>query len=136
RQGATEVSLEELQASSDVVSLHVDARSENDGFVGRAFLGRLKRDVIIINTSRGRVADPEALAGFLRDNPEALALLDVHAHEPFDETYPLLHCPNAFLSPHIAAATRLANERMSWVVEDVWRVLCGQAPTHAAEGQK
>lgn len=136
RHGATESTLDEMRRCCDVITIHVDARPENQGLIGREWLSRLKKDVILINTSRGQVIDPEAMAEFLTDHPGASALLDVHVQEPFDDRYPLLRCPNARLSPHLAAATRLANERMSWVVEDVWRVLCGQSPMHAAESRK
>ena len=69
-------------------------------------LGRLKSDAIILNTSRGFVIDETALAAWLESNPAALAILDVHAHEPFTDEDPLLGLPNAHLAPHRPVAPR------------------------------
>ncbi len=132
RAGAEPVSLPTLLSSSDILSVHIDARPSNDDFINAAALGQLRPDVLLLNTSRGSVIDAPALAAFLKAHPAARAMLDVHPQEPFDAAYTLLGLPNAFLSPHIAAATELANRKMSWVVEDVWRVLSGAAPHHAA----
>lgn len=136
RCGAIEVDPQTLFREADVLTIHVDARPSNDGLIGQQILSLLKPDVLLINTSRGRVIDAGALAGFLKAHPQAKAMLDVHPQEPFGGDYPLMGIPNSFLSPHIAAATQLANRNMSWVVEDVWRVLSGTAPLHAATSSK
>ena len=78
------------------------------------------------------MVDHPALAAFLRANPAAAALLDVHEPEPFTAESPLLGLANAHLSPHLAAATALAHGNMSWVVRDVWRVLSGAPPEFPA----
>jgi phosphoglycerate dehydrogenase-like enzyme len=123
RHDARPVSLDELRRKSDVISVHVDPREANRGLVGADFLAGVRENVVIVNTSRGMVIDEPALAAFLRRNPRAAALLDVHAHEPIPPGSPLWNLPNAHLSPHIAAATRSAHEAMSWVVREVWEVL-------------
>jgi phosphoglycerate dehydrogenase-like enzyme len=128
RAGAQPVALDDLLARSDVVSLHVDARPGNRHLIGAAQLARCRPDCIIVNTSRGFVVDAAALAAFLRAHPSASAILDVHEPEPFGPDYPLLGLPNAHLAPHIGAATATANRNMSWVVRDLWRVLCGEEP--------
>jgi phosphoglycerate dehydrogenase-like enzyme len=128
RAGAEPVAFAELLAQSDIVSLHVDVRPGNRHLIGAAQLGACKPDCIIVNTSRGFVVDAAALAAFLRVNPAASAILDVHEPEPFGHDYPLLGLPNAHLSPHIGAATATANRNMSWVVRDLWRVLSGEEP--------
>ena len=132
RFGAEPVALATLLVEADVFSVHIDPRPANDDFIGAELLRAMKRDVTFINTSRGRVVDSAALAAFLREHPQSRALIDVHEPEPFLSSYPLLGLPNAYLSAHIAAATKLAQTNMSWVVRDVWRVLSGQAPEHAA----
>lgn len=132
RCGAESLSQEALCAESDVISIHVDNRSTNRHLVNEHLLSLCRRDVIIVNAARGFIVDATALAGFLRQNPRARALLDVHDPEPFRENHPLLGLPNAHLSPHIAAATAEAHENMSAVVQDVWRVLNGEAPAHEA----
>lgn len=126
RHGAEPVSREELCARADVLSIHVDPRPGNRGVVNTDALGRCKSDVLVINTSRGFVVDNLALADFMIAHPGAQALLDVHEPEPFDGTYPLLEIENVHLSPHIASSTDAAQENMSWVVRDVWRVLSGE----------
>ena len=132
RQGAKPTSLEELLRTSDVVSVHVDARSSNRGFLNAAKLTMLCADVIVINTSRGFVVDATALADFLNTNPSATALMDVHDPEPFGGSYPLLRCANAHLYPHLGAATAAAHAAMSWVVRDVWQVVRGERPAWPA----
>jgi len=132
RNGARPVSRDELLASADVLTIHVDGRAGNRGLVTAEWLGRMKRDVTIVNTSRGFVVEAAALAAFLRGNPGARAILDVHEPEPFGEEYPLLGLPNAYLAAHLAACTRAAQENMSSVVRDVWRVLAGEAAEFSA----
>lgn len=132
RNGARPVSRDELLASADVLTIHVDGRAGNRGLVTAEWLERMKRDVTIVNTSRGFVVEAAALAAFLRGNPGARAILDVHEPEPFGEEYPLLGLPNAYLAAHLAACTRAAQENMSSVVRDVWRVLAGEAAGFSA----
>lgn len=135
RHGCEPVSLEELQATSQVLTVHIDWREGNHHFVDAAFLRGLRPDCIVVNTSRGLAIDPQALADWLGANPKARALLDVHdPHEPLDTGYPLLGVPNAHLAPHIAAATGPARLNMSWVVQDVVAVLEGREPVHRAPG--
>lgn len=133
RHSCQPVSLEELQRTSRVLTIHIDWRDGNHHFVNAEFLSHLKPEAIIVNTSRGLAIDPNALADWLRANPKARALLDVHdPHEPLDAGYPLLGLPNAHLAPHIAAATAPARLNMSWVVRDVVAVLEGRTPEHPA----
>ncbi|MCG3123542.1 MAG: (S)-sulfolactate dehydrogenase [Phycisphaerales bacterium] len=136
RQGATCVDQHTLLTTSDVVTVHVDARPSNDGLLGDDLLRKLKPDAILVNTSRGPVVVAAALARLLHERPGMTALLDVHDPEPIGPDYPLLACSNALLTPHIGAATELANQKMSWVVEDVWRVLSGQKPIYSATLRK
>jgi len=134
RRGADAVSMDTLLAESDVLTIHVDGRDANRGLIDHGMLARLKSDAIVINTSRGFVIDETALAAWLRDNPAALAILDVHATEPFTDADPLLGLPNAHLAPHLASRTTTAMANMSWVVKDVWQVLQGDPPRHPAPG--
>lgn len=128
RAGAESVSRNDLFKHADVLSLHVDARPENKLIIGGRELGMCKRDVVLVNTSRGFIMDNAALRSFLLANPGATALLDVHEPEPITTDYPLLGVANAHISPHIGAATASANRNMSWVVRDLWKVLSGDEP--------
>ena len=129
RHGAEPVGLDTLLARADVLSIHIDSRPGNRHFFDAARLGGLNNAVLLVNTSRGFVIDPGALADFLRAHPQARALLDVHDPcEPITVDYPLWNVPNATLYPHLAAGTVTAKTSMSWVVKDVWRVLTGEEP--------
>lgn len=130
RFGAEPVGREELFARADIVTVHVDGRKSNYHIVDASAFGRMREDVVFLNTSRGFVVDPVACAGFFVDRPEAVAILDVHDPEPIAETSPLLEIANVHLSPHIAGGTAAAKRGMSWVVRDVWRVLRGEDPEH------
>ncbi|MEO1716309.1 MAG: NAD(P)-dependent oxidoreductase [Planctomycetota bacterium] len=124
--------LQQLCAEADVVTVHVDGRPDNRRVIGADAFGRMKSDVVFINTSRGMVVDETACAEFMINHPAACAMLDVTEPEPFTETSPLLDIDNVHISPHIAGATASAKLAMSWVVRDVWRVLQGEEPEHPA----
>jgi len=128
RRGAEPVSVTRLFAESDVITVHIDGRASNKRFVGRELISLMRPDAILINTSRGCVVDTESLADWLRVNPAAAALLDVHDPEPITDANPLLPLPNAHLAPHLASRTMTAMDNMSWVVRDVAAVLEGRAP--------
>lgn len=132
RGGATPVDCNTLFRESDVISVHIDSRPTNRLFVDRSLLELMRSNVVLLNTSRGFIIDADALGGFLRDNPDARAMIDVHEPEPFGDAYPLLGLDNATLLPHLAGRTRTALENMSWVVRDVVNVLEGRAPQHPA----
>ena len=128
RAGAAPVELDALLAECDVLSIHVDGRAGNRGFVDARRLSLLKPDATVINTSRGFVVDNVALAEWLVAHPRGAALLDVHAPEPIAAGCPLLGLRNAYLYPHLAGRTRAGLEAMSWVVRDVVAVLEGRPP--------
>lgn len=126
------VSLAELLRTSDVLTIHVDGRASNRGFMNAERIATLRENVVLINTSRGFVIDEASLARWLIAHPTALATLDVHEREPIDRDDPLLHVANARLMPHLASRTNTGLMNMSWVVRDVWNVLEGREPTHDA----
>lgn len=132
RAGAEPVDVRTLFERSDVVSIHIDGRSENEKFVSAKLIDRMRPDAIFLNTSRGLVVDNLALANWLRANAAGLAMLDVHDPEPFGADYPLLGLPNAWLYPHLASRTEAAMNNMSWVVKDVAAVLEGRGPEFPA----
>ena len=123
--GVEMVSRERLLAEAQVISVHVDGTEMNRALFRTDAFGRMRSDVVFINTSRGHVIDQYALAEFMINHPAAQAILDVHEPEPFGPDYPLLDIRNVHLTPHIGAATASAKEKMSWVVRDVWAVLEG-----------
>jgi phosphoglycerate dehydrogenase-like enzyme len=129
---ATPVDKQTLYRESDVLSLHVTMIPGNENLVGRQQLALMKRDAILINTSRGEVLDAAALAEAIRGKRLAGAAMDVFWPEPPGENFPLLGLDNVLLTPHLAARTFSAMENMSWVVRDVIAVLRGEKPRYPA----
>lgn len=132
RFGAEPVSRDRLLGDADILTIHVDGRPSNRNLIDADALARMKPAVLLINAARGFLIETKTCAAFFATHPQAMAILDVHEPEPFGADYPLLGMPNVHLSPHLAAATMRAQENMSWVVRDVWRVLNGEAPEHAS----
>lgn len=124
--------LDALLAASDVVVLLTSLNEETRHLIDARRLGLMKPDVVIVNTSRGGVADEAALCRFAQENPSARLALDVFEVEPLPADSPLRTLPNVVLTPHAIAGTRevLAAVRRS-AVENVAAVLEG-APRNVA----
>jgi len=120
---AEPVDLDVLLQTSTVLTVHIDGRPENHGFLDSDRLALLHSEATLINTSRGFVLDEPALARSLEASSHRRAILDVHASEPIQASSPLLGHPQAMLLPHAASRTLAAQRAMSWVVRDVARVL-------------
>jgi lactate dehydrogenase-like 2-hydroxyacid dehydrogenase len=120
--------LDELLATSDVVSLHVPLSAETRHLIGPRELGLMKPTAFLVNTTRGPVVDEEALVGALRDGTIAGAGLDVFEREP--EVHPgLLELENAVLLPHLGSATVETRTAMGMLAaENVLEVLGGRPP--------
>ena len=102
---ARPLALDELLATSDVVSLHVPWTRLTHHLIDRAALARMKRSAILVNTSRGEVVDEAALARALTDGIIAGAGLDVFEQEPVSGPRPILAAPNLVATPHVAGVT-------------------------------
>lgn len=111
--GATFVSLEELLARSDFVSLHVNLTDETRHLVNAERLGWMKPTAVLVNTSRGPVVDQGALFEALRDGVIGAAALDVTDPEPMAADDPLLSLDNCLVVPHIASASRATRGKMA-----------------------
>ncbi len=112
------VSLEELAKNSDIVSLHCPLTPETTGIINENFISKMKKNAIIINTSRGPAIDEKALADALDSGKIAGAGVDVLSTEPPKADNPLLSCKNCFITPHIAWAGYETRERLIGVVYD------------------
>lgn len=122
-----------LYAHSDIVTLHVDGRTDNRHMIDADALSHFNPTGLLINTSRGFVIDTAALTLWLSDHPDAQVVLDVHDPEPPSPTAsPLWNVPNARLLPHLASRTHTAMRNMAWVVRDVVAVLEGAQPRYPA----
>ena len=122
------MSLHNLLEISDAVSLHLPLTSQTDGLVDAAFLSRMKSGAVLINASRGEIVQETDLIQALQSGELAGAALDVRGQEP-PETGTLEELPQVVLSPHIAAFTQQAQERVTkTVIADVIAVLNGEIP--------
>lgn len=128
------VTKESLYRDADILTVHVDGRSENRGLMNGASLAQLKASCMLINTSRGFVIDAPALAAWAKKSAAAggRVVLDVHEPEPPPVDYPLYDLANVKLLPHLASRTDIALSNMSWVVRDVAAVLAGEWPQYPA----
>jgi glycerate dehydrogenase len=110
---AGRVSLDELLATADIVSLHCPSTPSTRGLIGARELGLMRPDALLINTARGALVDGAALAQALREGRLAGAGIDVLPQEPPTDGDPLLDLgiPNLILTPHIAWAAREARQR-------------------------
>jgi len=111
--GATFLPLEELLAQSDFVSLHVNLTPETRGLINAEKLGWMKSTAVLVNTSRGPVVDPRALADALRAGTIFAAGLDVTDPEPIPADDPLLSLDNCLVVPHIASASSATRAKMA-----------------------
>lgn len=104
--------IDEIFATSDVVSLHCPQTPDNVGMVNRELLGRMKKSAFLINTSRGGLIVEEDLAEALNAQKIAGAALDVVSTEPIKPDNPLLKARNCIITPHIAWASLDARRRL------------------------
>ena len=109
-EGARFVSLPELLAQSDFISLHTPA-IDGKPLINRENIAKMKDGVIFVNTSRGNNVDEEALLEGLNSGKIRGAGLDVYAEEPA-KNEALLNHPNVSCTPHIGAATKEAQKRI------------------------
>jgi D-3-phosphoglycerate dehydrogenase len=108
--GASYRELDELLATSDVLSLHLPSLPETRHFVNDEFFGAIKPGAYFVNTARGALVDELALVRAVRAGRLGGAALDVFEQEPIDPTNPLLDLPGVVVTTHAAADTFEAYE--------------------------
>jgi D-3-phosphoglycerate dehydrogenase / 2-oxoglutarate reductase len=129
--GVERVSLDELAARADYVSVHTLLNAETRHLIGERFFRQMKPTAILINTSRGPVVDEQALTRALEDKRLAGAALDVWEEEPTPRDNPLLRMDNVIATPHAAYFSSPAVAQVPRRCgEEVARVLTGQRPLH------
>lgn len=113
-------SLEELLGDCDVISLHVPDLPSTRNLMSAERIAQLKRDAILINASRGKVVDIEALSRALKEKKMRGAAIDVFPIEPasINEEFisPLREFDNVILTPHIGGSTAEAQENIGYEV--------------------
>ncbi|MBR4555043.1 MAG: D-2-hydroxyacid dehydrogenase [Ruminococcus sp.] len=106
------LSLEELLAVSDIVSLHCPLTSDNTKMINERTLSLMKSSALLINTARGGLVDEQALADALNSGKIAGAGIDTLTLEPMREDCPLRGAKNCFITPHVAWAPRETRIRL------------------------
>ena len=99
--GATAVTLDELVATSHVITAHLVLGPTTKNLFGAAQFAAMRKDAIFVNTSRAGLADEAALVDALRAGRPAMAALDVFSEEPLPVTHPYMTLPNIVLTPHL-----------------------------------
>lgn len=120
------VSMDEVAAQADFLTLHVAKTPDTIGLIGRDFLAKAKPSLRVINVARGGIVDEEALADAIREGRIAGAALDVFASEPTTES-PLFELPQVVVSPHLGASTQEAQAKAGdTIAEQVALALAGE----------
>ncbi|HET7433477.1 MAG TPA: phosphoglycerate dehydrogenase [Thermoanaerobaculia bacterium] len=111
--GATKVTLDQLLAQADVITVHTPMTDETRSMLGAAEIAKMKEGVIVLNIARGGIYEEQALADALNSGHIAGAAVDVYVSEPPGPQHPLLNAKNIILSPHIGANTIEAQDRVA-----------------------
>jgi D-3-phosphoglycerate dehydrogenase len=113
--GAEYISLDDLLAASDFITLHTPLNNETRRIINRKTLAKTKPGVRIINCARGGLIDEQALVEFLSKGHVAGAALDVFEKEP-PAGNPLIDMPNVIFTPHLGASSLQAQENVSLAI--------------------
>lgn len=105
--------LDQLLGQADVVTLHVAYTEQTHHLINAQRLKLMKPTALIVNTARGELVDEAALADALREKRIGGAAIDVFAVEPLPADAPLRQLERVILTPHLAASTAEAQERVS-----------------------
>ena len=133
--------MDELYKNCDILAYYVPVLDSTRGMVNKNTIAKMKKDVIIINVSRGEIVNNEDLRDALNDG-KVVAGLDVIAPEPPAADHPLItlnEIGNSRLSvtPHIAGTTNDAFTRMSqWSYDNMVKVVAGETPNNVVNGLK
>jgi len=127
------VDLPTLLQRSDIVTLHASLQQMTRRMIGRKELALMKRDALLVNTSRGPIIDEGALIEALEQGQIGGAALDVFETEPLPEDSPLRGMRNVILTPHTAGMPdgfRFHQKRYEFFVENIRRVGEGLPPAN------
>ncbi len=123
--------IDELVAASDVIVLCCPLTPETTGLMSRHRISAMKRSAILINVSRGKVIDDDALISALREQRIAGAALDVFATQPLPPDHPYFSFENVIITPHMAGITEESMMRMGvGAAGEALRVLAGELPVN------
>lgn len=118
--GAIFTPFEDLLKQSDFISIHAYLNQQTYRMIGRPQFECMKPTAVLINTARGAMVDPDALAWALQEGRIAAAGIDVFDPEPMPANSPLLAMRNLVVTPHIASASKQTRLRMAFMtIENV-----------------
>ncbi len=112
RIGVKPASFDETLASADFITIHTPLTAETKNLINPEAIAKMKDGAFLINCARGGVVDEEALCRALEDGKLAGAALDVFSSEPLPKDSPLFGAPNLVVTPHVAASTLEAQEKV------------------------
>lgn len=125
-EGETYVTLDELFATSDIVSLHCPLYPETREIINTDSIAKMKDGAILINTARGPLLNEQAVADALQSGKLRGVAVDVAGKEPIPADSPLLSAPNCLITPHIAWAPLESRQRLlDCVVSNIEHFLNG-----------
>ncbi len=124
------VSLDELLAQSDIISLHCPLFPSTEGIVCKESIAKMKDGVIILNDSRGPLIVEQDLADALNSGKVAAAAVDVVSSEPIKADNVLLKAKNCIITPHIAWAPKESRQRLMSIAEDNVKAFLSGSPTN------
>lgn len=118
--GARMVSLDDMYAEADVISLHCPLLPETENMINKETIAKMKDGVFLVNTSRGPLINENDLRDALNSGKVGGAAVDVVSTEPINKDNALLKADNILITPHIAWASKEARSRlMDIAVENV-----------------
>lgn len=126
--------IEEVFSRSDVVSVHCPLTPDNQRFVNRELLQRMRPSSLFINAARGPLVNEEDLAEALKAGWIAGAVVDVLSAEPVRPENPLLTAPNIVITPHLAWAAREARQRLMRATAENVRAFLEGRPQQLVNG--
>ena len=126
--GVEKAMLDELLATSDVLSLHCPLTDTTRHLVNAETLSKMKPTAIVINTGRGPLVDDQAVADALQEGRLQAFCADVLTTEPPSADNPLLAQPHAYITPHIAWASTEARVRLLQIAIDNVRAFVNGKP--------
>jgi glycerate dehydrogenase len=127
---ATYVSLDELLANADVISLHCPLFPSTEGMINKNSIAKMKDGVILLNNSRGPLIVEEDLADALNSGKVYAAGLDVVSTEPIKGNNPLLKAKNCIITPHISWAPKESRQRLMDIAVDNFKAYIAGEPTN------
>lgn len=111
--GVTVADVDTIIEKADMLTVHCPLNNETRGLVNAARLAKMKPTALVVNCARGGIIDEEALLEALQSKKIAGAALDVFGQEPLPADHPFRTLPNVVLTPHLAASTAEAQEKVS-----------------------